>query len=175
MFSVTKQLNHAFSFIPDKYIYDDIENFEKIFFNYVEMLFKKYGDKIPNNFIVLDDCLNTFSINNKFKSFITTFRHSHITMFITSQYANADLLGQIIKEQVDYSFIFYQHTERSKDAIAQFIGFKNGQKYDEFAQIYNAKRFNMLFYDANAFENDGDVKFMKFICPDYKMTQKFKY
>ena len=60
-FCPTVKLNHSYNFLPQKYIYDDVEQFEKVFYNYVEMLYDKYKDKIPPNFIVLDDCIGLFN------------------------------------------------------------------------------------------------------------------
>ena len=125
VFCPTVRMNHSYNFIPQKYIYDDPEQFEKVFYNYVNMLYEKYKDKIPPNFIVLDDCIGLFNTQrNLFKNFISTFRHSKISVFIVSQYPNA-LLTTVIKENLDYIISFKSHIYATNESLSQVTGFKN--------------------------------------------------
>ena len=89
------------------------------------MLHEKYKDKIPNNFIVLDDCMGLFNTqSNLFKKFSSTFRHSKISIFIVSQYLNA-LLSPTIKENLDYIICFKSHIYTTNKSLSQMTGFKN--------------------------------------------------
>ena len=173
VFCPTVKLNHSYNFLPQKYIYDDVEQFEKVFYNYVEMLYEKYKDKIPNNFIVLDDCIGLFNTqSNLFKNFISTFRHSKISIFIVSQYPNA-LLSPAIKENLDYIICFKSHIYATNESLSQMTGFKNANEYRVFAENYNDKMYSALLYNVNEF--DDKMRFLKLVCPEYKTTQNFKY
>ena len=173
VFCPTVRMNHSYNFIPQKYIYDDPEQFEKVFYNYVNMLYEKYKDKIPPNFIVLDDCKGIFNTqSNLFKNFISTFRQSKITIFFTTQYPNA-LLTPTIKENIDYIISFKSHIHATNESLSQMTGFKNANEYRLFAENYNNAKYSSLFYDVNEF-NDNK-RFLKLKCPEYQITQKFKY
>ena len=45
VFCPTVKLNHSYEFLPQKYIYDDAEQFEKVFYNYVNMFLRNIRTK----------------------------------------------------------------------------------------------------------------------------------
>ena len=93
-------------------------------------------------------------------------------MFITSQYPN-QLLAPTIKENLDYIVCFKSHIYATNESLSQMTGFKNANEYKSFAENYIYMIYSALFYDVNEF--DDKMRFLKLMCPEYKITQKFKY
>ena len=85
VFCPTVKLINSYNFLPQKYIYDDLDQFEKVFYNYVNMFYKKYKNKIPHNFIVLDDCIGLFNTpRNLLKNLSVLFDFENLETFSMS-------------------------------------------------------------------------------------------
>src|SRR4051794_25075941 len=71
-----------YAYLPKKYVWDEYD--EGKLEKYVEWLRnkrKKLGDKMPPNFVILDDLLGRIDWNSKFwSSWIATFRHTNTTI-----------------------------------------------------------------------------------------------
>ena len=175
VFCPTQIVNKSYSFIPEQYIYTDTSKFQSILEAYIEMLYDRNKDEenIKPSFIAFDDCIGTIETKTSFFIIlVSTFRHLKISLFLVSQYPNQFLIP-VIKENIDYYFLFKSTLYNTNHALANITGMKNDKEYVKFADNYNNEKYNCLFYDENEFNIEN--KFAKYITPEYSTPRKFKY
>ena len=162
------KFNGDYNFLPDKYVYEG--NTEIILEKYLTFITTKYKDKIPNNFIIFDDCLgNLHDKSELFISFISRYRHFKCSVFITSQYTN--LLSTLIRQQMSYCWIIgHVQNELSYKALYNCCGQICNNYNDCVETIDNitSVQYQAMVYDAY------NSMFYKFIAPTFE-TKTFKY
>lgn len=147
--------NDGYSFVPAKYVHS----------YYDEAVLQKFLDtqiesKEPA-FLVLDDCLGKAQFNSKFfMSFITTYRHYNITVFLTTQYIYA--IPPVIRECCTYSYMFQQTTLRSNNALFETFGqcFENMKEFKAFLASHITEEYGTVVCITQ--QGDKKKKYMKF-------------
>ncbi len=130
--------NHEYEFLPKEAVH---QYSEEILNEYIENLKKtkedSKGDKMPNSFIVLDDCLGLISKSSAWTNLISTYRHLGITLMITTQYLKAsEASSTLVREQCDIAFMFGSSNINTMKALYDYFGSNIFNNFDDFQQRY---------------------------------------
>lgn len=137
--SGTAGLNKDFSFLPKDVIREFNESDLEKYIAGLKQKRKKLGDQMPENFLVLDDCVGLLdSYNPVLQNLCTIHRHLKLTIFICVQYINSRASGTILRECVTRAIIFRSKVANTLKAL-----------WDSFGQGFdNKKQFKHFFFEV---------------------------
>lgn len=113
--------NGGYDWLPDKYVYAhfSMERLHK-YLNFLKAK-RAEGKKIPDNFIVLDDIINSIpQKSGVWQEFICTYRHYNITLLVTTQFITK--CDPTLREQADFAYIFQLYTDAAVRAAYESYG-----------------------------------------------------
>ena len=170
--------NSDYDFMPKESVHDD----------YSEAKLAKYigklrtwlelhpGEKLPPNFLILDDLLGRIKLNSHvFNNLISTFRHYNMTIFITSQYFVKNI-STLLRELTDVAFIFRTRFKNSQVSLYEAFG-QMLDDQDEFNEVLNEAtkdKYACLVYLAR--KEEKEESYMSFQAPpdDIKFKLRFE-
>jgi ABC-type dipeptide/oligopeptide/nickel transport system ATPase component len=123
-----------------------------------EWLEENPGEKMPPNFLVLDDLLGKIRIqSNVFSNLISTFRHYNMSIFITSQYFVKNI-STLIRELTDYAFLFRTRFKNSQVSLFEAFGqlCDDQDEFNEILEEATKEEHSCLLYIAEA-EDKSDA------------------
>lgn len=130
--------NGDYSYLPDKWVWDEYD--EDKLARYVERLrekTKKLGkEKMPPNFVILDDLLGKINWNSKFwTSWIATFRHTNTTLLISAQSLKGKGTSTLLRDCTSRALMYYTNFKSAVEGLFDAYGqiFPN---IDEFKKAY---------------------------------------
>lgn len=140
--------------LPDKCIIQmSRENYESILENYLNQLqkVKKARGSIPPTALVFDDVIGLLDSNtDAFSSFISTFRHYNITVFVCVQYVKKNI-STTFRECVNHFYLFNSKTELALRAFFESCGqlFDSYQEFKAYFLRATSQPYTALFYNQD--------------------------
>ena len=134
---VSTKYNHEYDYLPDKWVGDKYsdKNLEK-YIKYLENMMSQVGS-MPPNFLILDDLLGRINFYSpEVVHFLSTFRHTKTTVFLTSQYLGARGSSTALREYANYVFIWRSTSGASVNLLYSSFGqFSNANQRKQFENI----------------------------------------
>jgi len=130
--------NSDYKFLPENAVRSNYseDQLEKYIAKLKAWLHAHPGEKLPSNFLILDDLLGRIKLNSGvFSNLMSTFRHYNITIFITSQYFVKNI-STLLRELTDVAFIFRTRFHNSLKSLYEAYG-QMLDDQDEFEYILN--------------------------------------
>ena len=169
--------NTDYEFMPEGSVHSDYseEKLEKYITTLRTWLEMHPGEKLPPNFLILDDLLGKMKPNtNSFSSLVSTFRHFNMTIFITSQYMVRNI-STLLRELTDVAFIFRTRFKNSIECLYNAYG-QLLDNQDEFSQVLNTatkETFSCLVYKAR--KEYKEESYSSFQAPKIDVKYKLKF
>jgi ABC-type dipeptide/oligopeptide/nickel transport system ATPase component len=169
--------NTDYQFMPDGAVHSDYSEakLEKYISRLRSWLEVNQGQKLPPNFLILDDLLGRIKINsNIFNNLISTFRHFNMTIFITSQYFVKNI-STLLRELTDVAFIFRTRFKNSKESLYNAYG-QLLDSQDEFDEVLNEatkEKHSCLCYQAR--KEYKEESYCSFQAPPDDLNFKLKF
>ena len=169
--------NTDYEFMPEGSVHSDyseakLEKYISTLRTWLEM---HPGEKLPSNFLILDDLLGRMKPNtNSFNSLVSTFRHFNMTIFITSQYFVKNV-STLLRELTDVAFIFRTRFKNSMESLYNAYG-QLLENQDEFNQVLNTatkEQFSCLVYKAR--KEHKEESYSSFQAPKDDVKYKLKF
>ena len=150
VFTTTKH-NDGYNWLPDDYVYGSFTKARlESYINWLKKIKKEKGS-IPENFIVLDDCINSLPQGEKWwNEFLSTYRHFNITLFVTTQHINR--CQPLFREQASFAYIFQLHTLGSIKACYESYGqlFRTIKAFQAFIEKHTEKEYQCVVWAKEA-------------------------
>ena len=150
VFTSTKH-NDGYNWLPDDYVFG---SFSRDRLNaYITWLkkIKKLKGSIPENFIVLDDIVNSLPQSEKWwNEFLSTYRHYNITLYVTTQHISR--CQPLFREQASFAYIFQLHTKHSIKACYESYGqlFETVGEFKAFIRQHAGKEYQCVVWAKEA-------------------------
>jgi hypothetical protein len=165
VFTTSGIYNNDYDFLPSKSIREFNENTFKTYFDYLKLLKEKYKDNIPRNFIVFDDLMGVLTDSNIVKNFISSYRHWGCDIYIAVQYVASSASSTLLRQQVNYAFIF---KDSNMDSL-KYLYKAFGQQFNTFIEFKNhlTKSTNEKFSSCLYIRDELDINnnYLTFIAP----------
>jgi hypothetical protein len=156
-----------YDYLPKKWVWDEYN--EARLEKYVEWLRekrKKIGDKMPPNFVILDDLLGKIDWNSKFWSnWIATFRHTNTTILITAQSIKGRGTSTLLRDCTNRAIMFYTNFRSAVESLYDAYG-QTVSTLDSFRTEFRTmtlKKHQAMVYVAG--QNSFDETHFSLIAP----------
>jgi hypothetical protein len=174
VFTTSGIYNDDYDFLPKKSVREFNEDTFKAWFDHLKSLKERYGDNIPRNFIVFDDLMGVLSDSNLVKNFISSYRHWGTDIYIAVQYVASSASSTLLRQQVNYAFIF---RDSNMDSL-KYLYKAFGQQYDKLTDFKThlnkatEEQFSSCLYIRD--ELDRDKNYLSFLAPPPKILGNIK-
>lgn len=157
VFSGTGKINADYNFMPEGSVDGDYTEAKlQAYIGKLEKWCEDHpGQKLPANFLILDDLIGIMKPNTSgFSHLITIYRHLSCTVLILSQYMVKNV-STLLRELCDHAFLFKSNFKNTRTALYEAFG-QICEDEHEFLELYDqavSVKHSCLHYDAN-----GDTK-----------------
>jgi hypothetical protein len=169
--------NSDYEFMPEGSVHSDYSEakLEKYISTLRTWLELHPGEKLPPNFLILDDLLGRMKPNtNSFNSLVSTFRHYNMTIFITSQMMVRNI-STLLRELTDVAFVFRTRFKNSLESLYNAYG-QLLENQDEFSELLNTatrEQYSCLVYKARKEEKEDS--YSSYQAPKDDLNFKLKF
>ena len=173
VFTKTK-FDNEYNYLPDEYVYQGYE--PEILQQYLDGL--EQMEKIPKNFIVLDDMVSVIDRNEPVLSnLISTHRHyGNMDIFINTQYMYSTVNTPLFRECTSVALMFSTKMKRSIQGMYDCYGqlFDNVEEFKKHLLKSSKERYTAMVYIQDI--EDKEDNYLIFKAPDMsKVKYKLDY
>lgn len=166
VFTRTKFNTFYSQFLPEEYVIEGYD--EDILMKYLQGLEDEIskGNKVPPNYIVLDDLIALLQKNNPFfTNFLATHRHYNTTIFLATQHLKTGA-NTTLRECCSHAIIFNSKTFNTTQSLFENFGglFKNVADFRRCLQETTKEPYTAMLYISD--EDNIDKNYLKLKCPD---------
>lgn len=169
--------NSDYKFLPEGAVRSNYseEQLEKYIAKLKSWLHAHPGEKLPSNFLILDDLLGKIHINSGvFSNLMSTFRHYNMSVFITSQYMVKNV-STLLRELTDVAFIFRTRFHNSLKSLYESFGqlLEDQDEFNEMLNLATKEQHACLVYMAR--KETADESYFSYKAPPKDPEFKLRY